>query len=284
MAELSRFQPLSAPDYGMDGYDSDSRTIFQFYFPEGTPRRDKILKDLKKAEHEAWACTKWVLLLPKDPSASLWEWMAKTQKNISFAIEIWGETQILRLLRKHPDIKEQFFPTELLREIRRVKNGKQPKNGDADFGKQITPEMAAELRQLISLIAEEEATRRKRAARPGDYSREFGEFTAHFQLSSYDRLPSNHFVEARKYLEAKRFGRRQGETSSKGRTRYIAGIKAMQKDLKITDREYRRLLLEISGKYSTTEMDLASLRRVFEHFRHLQGRVIAQDPIPEFYS
>ncbi len=48
--EYPRFQAFSAPDLGMDGYDSDSRTVFQAYFPEREPRKDKILTDIEKAK------------------------------------------------------------------------------------------------------------------------------------------------------------------------------------------------------------------------------------------
>ena len=280
MEEFSRFQPLSPPDHGMDGYDSDSQTIFQFYFPEGSPRRDKISRDLEKATRNAWACKRWILLLPKDPSADLIDWLLKNYQDVTFKLEVWGETRILKLLRRHSAIREQFFPTELRTELRRLKKGKWPKSGDAEPGSQITPEMAVELRQLICAIAEEDATRRKRTVRPGDYSREFGEFIAHFQLSSYDRLPSSYFAEARQYLEKKRFARRQGETSSRKRQRYIAGIKAIQKDLRMNDQEYRRLLLVVGGTNSTTAMDLVALGKVFEQFRILQGRGIAQKGEP----
>jgi hypothetical protein len=43
------------------------------------------------------------------------------------------------------------------------------------------------------------------------------------------------------------------------------------------EREYRRLLLEIGGEQSTMAMEVATLKSVFEHFRHLQGRAIARE-------
>jgi hypothetical protein len=280
--EFSRFQAFSGPDHGLDGYDSDSKTIFQFYFPERSPRRDKILKDLEKVALNRWPCEKWVLLLPKDPSAELVKWLDNERARRPFKIEVWGETRVSRLLRKNPQVREQFFPTELRKELRRLVKGRRPKAGDAQGEDRISPEMAADLRQLILGLAEEEAERRKRKVQQSDYSREYSEFNAHFQLSSYDRLSTICFGEARTYLENKRYGRRQAETAAKQRQRYVAGIKAIQKDLKINEREYRRLLLEIGGEQSTTLMSLATLQRVFEHFRHLQGHAIAHeyDTIP----
>ena len=137
--------------------------------------------------------------------------------------------------------------------------------------------MAAELRQLILVLAEEEAERRKRKVQQRDYSREYSEFNAHFQLSSHDRLSAIRLAEARSYLENKRYGRRYAETTARQRQRYVAGIKAIQKDLGMNEREYRRLLLEIGGEESTMAMEVATLKRVFEQFRHLQGRAIARE-------
>jgi hypothetical protein len=275
--EFSRFQAFSGPDHGLDGYDSDSKTIFQFYFPERSPRRDKILKDLNKVVLNGWPCEKWVLLLPKDPSADLVKWLNKERERRPFKIEVWGETRISQLLRKNSRVQEQFFPTELRKELQRLVKGKRPKAGDAHGQDRIPAEMAAELRQLILVLAEEEAERRKRKVQQSDYSREYSEFNAHFQLSSYDRLPTVRVAEARSYLENKRYGRRQAETIGKQRQRHVAGIKAIQKDLGMNEREYRRLLLEVGGEQSTTAMEVATLKRVFEHFRHLQGRAIARE-------
>lgn len=275
--EFSRFQAFSGPDHGLDGYDSDSKTIFQFYFPERSPRRDKILKDLDKVVLNGWPCQKWILLLPKDPSAELVKWLNKQDERRPFKIDVWGETRISQLLRKNAQVQEQFFPTELGKELRRLAKGKRPKAGDAHEGNRISPEMAAELRQLILVLAEEEADRRKRKVQQSDYSREYSEFNAHFQLSSYDRLSAIRLGAARSYLENKRYGRRHAETTARQRQRYVAGIKAIQKDLGMNEREYRRLLVEIGGEQSTMAMEVATLKRVFEHFRHLQGRAIARE-------
>jgi hypothetical protein len=213
--------------------------------------------------------------LPKDPSADLAKWLNKESERRPFTIEVWGETRISWLLRKNACVQEEFFPTELRKELRRLVK-KRPKAGDAHEDR-ISSETAAELRQLISLLAEEEAQRRKRKVQPSDYSREYSEFNAHFQLSSYDRLSTTRLAEARSYLENKRYGRRQAETTAKQRQRFVAGIKAIQKDLGMNEREYRRMLLEICGEQSTTAMGLAALQRVFEHFRRLQGRAVARE-------
>jgi phage gp16-like protein len=49
---------------------------------------------------------------------------------------------------------------------------------------------------------------------------------------------------------------------SQSRRRLQGVIKAQQKNLGLSDREYRELLLEITGKSSTTQMDATELERV----------------------
>jgi len=270
--EFPRFQAFSAPDLGMDGYDSDSETIFQVYFPEQAPRKDKIGNDLEKAKVNSWPCKRWVLLLPKNPTPQFLQWFYRDQQpSFTFKLEVWGKAEILALLRKHPGVKEAYFPSELRTELRRLAKGKRPAVGDASPGDEISPEQAAELKALILRLAEQEAARKKRKPRGSDFGREYGEFNAHFKLSSYDRLPPSGFLEARRYLESKLYARRGGETRAQERSRLVAGIHAIQKKLRMGDATYRHWLLEITSKASTSDMDIDDLERIFKRFRNLQG-------------
>ena len=274
-AELPRFQSFSSPDLGMDGYDQDSGTLFQIYFPEKSPRRDKIAADLAKGRNEAWPCKRWILLIPKNSTPGLLSWLAQQEASLPFTVDVWGAARIGELLRKHPAVRDEYFPSEVQKELRRMACGKKPKRGDARPGQSMAAEQAAEVRQLIDKLVEEVATRKKRRPKPADYAREFGEFNAHFELSSYDRLPATEFSSARQYLESKLYGRRTADTKKQRRNRCVAGIKAIQRDLGITDSSYRAILVRIIGRSSTTLMDLPELERVFEHFKHLQGQAVA---------
>src|SRR2546426_613699 len=121
--EFPRFQAFSPPDLGMDGYDSDSDTIFQCYFPEREPRKDKVVADLEKAKRQPSRCKRWILLLPKNPTALFAGWLKTDQQACcSFPLGVWGNTEISRLLRKHSKIKAQYFPSDtekLVKEIAR---------------------------------------------------------------------------------------------------------------------------------------------------------------------
>ena len=273
---FSRFQAFSQPDLGMDGYDSDSGTVFQVYFPERSPRKDKIAADLSKAQHHSWPCTHWVLLIPKNPTPDLLTWLQKKQKSLPFTVEIWGQTSICKMLEDYSALRDEYFPTELKKELRRLAKGKRPKHGDATTEPTITPTQAAEIKQQIEKLAEESAARKKRKATGADYMREYGEFKSYFSLSSYDRLPASNFFKACEYLERKLYGRRSADTNAQERHRYVGGIKGIQKKLGISDSKYRSLLVQFAGVSSTTRMELKDLKRVFENFKQMQGEADAQ--------
>jgi hypothetical protein len=189
---------------------------------------------------------------------------------------VWGKTEILRILRNHPKVKDHYFPSETQKLVQEIAKGKIPRAGDATPGEEISAEEAAELRQIMTKTAEEQAEREGRRRPKGrDYSREFGEFKAHYNLSAYDRLPEEKFAEARRYLEIKRFAGHNKETRSQERFRCIKGVKAIQRKLAIPDTHYRETLLQLTGKGSLAVMDNGELRKVFRHFQQLQGEAEA---------
>lgn len=271
--EIPRFQAFSPPDGGMDGYDSDTKTIYQVYFPEREPRRDKIAGDLAKAMKtlgEGGMCDCWILLIPKNPTRPFTQWFERLQPEYPFKLEVWGKTKIEALLTKHKPIRDTFFPTELRDEIRRWKKGKWPKPGDAEPAREISAEQREELRGWINKLAEQEAKKKRRGLRRTDFENEYGELLARFKVSSYDLLPSDKFLDARRYLNEKYYARRQGQTQIRERFQKAGGIHAIQKDLHMGDKKYRALLRQLTGKTSTEDMDIKELRKVFKYFRERQ--------------
>jgi hypothetical protein len=275
--EFQRFQAFSAPDAGMDGYDSDTATIFQVYFPERAPLKEKIRADLKKARAHGETCKRWILLLPKNPTPAMLDWLKNAeQPACTFSIGVWGKNEIFRLLRKHSSVRDQFFPSQLRKELGRLAKGKKPAFGDAEDGKEISAEQGQELRELLTKLAEDDAARKRRKVCSGDFQREYREFNAHFRLSSYDRLPRGNFAVGRAYLESKLYARRDREPRIQTRQRLVRGIKAIQKQLAMRDSNYRDLLFEATGKRSTTDLDIDELSHVFELFRHKQGLAVSR--------
>jgi Protein of unknown function (DUF1018) len=269
--EFPRFQAFSAPDEGMDGFDSDSNTVFQMYFPERQPRKDKIEKDIAKARLIP-GLKHWVLLIPKDPTPTFRRSILEQAqiRSCAFDIDIWGQTKIHELLARHPEVRNEYFSSELRDALRKLAKGKAPRQGDAALGTEITAEQATELKEWILKLADENS---KRKRRKGSIVAEYSEFNARFNISSFGLLPATQFLTARKYLETKFYARRQGETRISQRNRFVSIIKTIQRALRIPDHEYRQTLYGLTGKSSTTDMSIEEVEKVAREFRSRQGRV-----------
>jgi hypothetical protein len=272
----TRFQAFSAPDSGVDGYDEDTETVFQFYFPERAPLKNKILRDIQKILSSQFRPKAWILVIPKDPSPAQKSWVETGLKDSFICGEIWGATKIDQMLRAYPRVREEFFPTEIRKELRRLAKGEKPRPGDADGLQVISGDESEELRQLIIGLAEESAARKRRKPQPADYSREYSEFKSHFELSSYDRLNKAKMGTARRYLQQKLLARRNGETARQTRQRYLDGIHAIANKLHLSKPEYRSELNTITGCASLNDMDMDQLALVFKEFRKRQGLLESQ--------
>ncbi len=264
------FQAFSAPDSGVDGYDPPTQTVFQCYFPEGAPRKDKVVGDIRKVLASGGAFKAWVLVVPKDPTPFQTQWVNSEFAGTPITGTIWGKTEIEKLLRAHAGIRAAFFPTEVREAIQRLAKGKKPCFGDAEDWEAISADESQELRDLFSKLGDESAARKRRKPSRADYSREYGEFNSHFRLSSYDRLNRDEMGNARRYLEQKLHSRRGGETIARKRKRRIDGIHAIRQELNLSDQDYRKDLVTVTGLASLKDMDSIQIESVFQYFRRQQ--------------
>jgi len=225
---------------------------------------------MEKAKAHGSACQRWVLLLPKNPTVPFFRWLKNLgeEQNYPFKVDVWGKTEIARLLQKHRKVKEAYFPSELRQELKRIAEGKFPRAGDAAPGEEINAEEAAGLRATILKLAEEDAERRRRKPH---YGGEYNEFNQHFNLSSYDRLPRARFEEAERHLEQKLYARRNTDPQFRKTARYKKAIKTVQRKLRIPDARYREILLGLTGKNSTTKMNFSELEIVYRDFQQRDG-------------
>lgn len=274
--EFPRFQAFSAPDAAVDGYEADSETAFQFNFPEGSPRKDKFVNDTRKVLISCQLPKKLVFITPKDPTRTQKTWVEQEVRESTVEAEIWGQTKLGSLLRKHPAVRSEFFPTEISKVMRRLAKGEKPRSGDAEDGQEISAEEGEEIQQLIMKLAEATALRRRRKPISADYSREQIEFKNHFNVSKYTKLKKEEMGNARRYFEQKLYARRAGESIEQKRRRYIGGIKAIAKTLDLSGPRYQEELRLLTGLSSLTEMDMKQLKKVFEEFRRRQGFADAQ--------
>lgn len=275
-AEIPGFESFSGTDRGIDGYHPGSETIFQFYFPERTPEKRKVKEDLEKAVKGPWPCRRWVLLLPKDPPLKLKQWLEDQQEHYHFEILVWGRTQLLRILRANPSVKESYFPSEVRQTLRRLARGKRPRPGDAAPGMEISEDQKQELRQWIEALAEQEAKRRRRKPKERDYKREYGEFNSKHEISEFSKLPAVKFGFAIEDLQKKFYARRGGEPKRVTSQRRRDGIHAIKNKLRMTNAEYKEHLLRLTGKDSTRQMGSEELESVFRNFRRMQQEAEAE--------
>ena len=52
---------------------------------------------------------RWILCLPVDPTGVFQEWLKKTLADRSINWEVWGKTELLRMLEQNRDVLESFF-------------------------------------------------------------------------------------------------------------------------------------------------------------------------------
>lgn len=106
--EFPRLQTYegSGGDEGIDGYDCDSGTVFQFHMPKLSIRKDKLVKYLESARKHPMR--RWALVTTKDLTVSVSRWLEGAKPNYNFKIEVWGPARVNALLNKHPKVAERY--------------------------------------------------------------------------------------------------------------------------------------------------------------------------------
>jgi hypothetical protein len=108
-AEYPRFQSFdgSGGDEGMDGYEPESGTLFQFHYPKRGLRRDKLAKYLEQAKRHR--IRRWVLVTSQDLTVRLSRWLDSMKPECNFEIEVWGPATVYRLIEKNRAIATMYF-------------------------------------------------------------------------------------------------------------------------------------------------------------------------------
>jgi hypothetical protein len=111
--ELPRIQTYegSGGDAGVDAYDPDTETIFQFHGPEFPVRKEKLKSYLDKASRHP--ARRWVLLSKRDLTPKLSAWLDSVRTLYSFAIEVWGPARLNQLLDDHPEVGQRYVGPSL---------------------------------------------------------------------------------------------------------------------------------------------------------------------------
>lgn len=108
-AELPGFQSFegSGGDEGMDGFDRDSGTLFQFHMPQRALKKEKVAKYIEQASLHP--IKQWVLVTTQDPTVTLARWIDSVKGQYPFDIKLWGPARVYALLGKHREVAVRYF-------------------------------------------------------------------------------------------------------------------------------------------------------------------------------
>lgn len=274
-------------DSGIDGFIDNYEVVFQFKFFKARPRPSSFLKDIDKVAHLP-NLKSWVLLIPEDPTLRLYQLIAKEKALRPFNIEVLGKTWILSRVDKYNSIKEKFFPEiakessvqkvisfsefasnkheKLMRELKREVKSKKPIRVSVERPlNSLTPEHIRVIKDEIEKV--EKATNGKHS-----FGRLCSSLKNKYSVDNWYLIQDSHFSEVMNWLRKYYFGTRDKYISpGKTRTQLIGIIKSQQKMLNLTDKEYREWLFKITGKSSSTLMEIGELEIVKHNFNILLG-------------
>lgn len=274
------YQPVAGEggDSGIDGFIEGYSVVYQIKFFKTRPRPATFLKDIDKVAHLP-ELKRWILVIPDDPTKKLYQLIAEEKARHPFDVEVRGKAWILSLLDKYDHIRESFFPEiakeasvqkliaqsehkaqkheELLKEIKKEIKSKKPREPSRERPiDSLSPEHQRDITDEIKRIVK--TTKGKYS-----FNRILAQLKNKYNVSKWYLIKDACYGEIMAWLNKYYHGVQESYMSpSQSRRRLQGVIKAQQKNLGLSDREYRELLLEITGKSSTTQMDATELERV----------------------
>ncbi len=283
------YKPLAGEggDSGIDGFVDNYEIVYQFKFFKARPRPVAFLNDIDKVAHLP-NLKQWVLLIPEEPTQRLYQLIAKEKAARSFGVDVLGKTWILSKLDKYKHIKERFFPEVAkettvqkviqLNEFRANKHEELLKEIKKEVKRKIPYRISAE-RPLGSLTPEhirlikDEIKRIKKAT---NGSESFGKICS--TLKNKYRVDNWLWIQDIFYADIINWLRKYYHVTKKKykspgdiRHQLIGIIKSQQKTLNLNDKKYRDLLVRLTGKNSSTRMEICELERVRDYLNILLG-------------
>ncbi len=271
----------------MDGFVEGYSIVYQFKHFKARPRPSTFLNDINKVA-DLPGLKHWILVIPSDPTPKLYSLIDEQKVLRPFDIDVIGKTQILSLLNQYRRIREDFFPEiakeasvqklltqseykaqtqeQLLREIKReIKSKKSNKPAAERSPDCLSPEHRRDIKDEIKKI--ERTTKGKYP-----FGRILAQLKNKYTVDDWYSIKDVSYGEIMGWLNKYYHGVQGSSISPSQLRKSLQGvIKAQQKMLGLRDSEYRELLLEITGKSSTTQMDAIELERVKYRFNILLG-------------
>lgn len=274
-------------DSGIDGFVDNYEIVYQFKFFKARPRPSSFLKDIDKVAHLS-NLKRWILLIPEDPTQKLHQLITEEKALRSFDVVVLGKTWILSMLDKYKHVRERFFPEiakeasvqkvihlsefraskheELLKEIKREVRSKKSVRTSADRpADSLTSEHIRLIKDEIRRV--EKATHSK-----DSFGKLCSKLKNKYGVDNWYWIKDNCFPEIMDWLRKYYYATKEEyKTPGKIRNELIGVIKSQQKILNLNDKKYRELLFQITGKTSSTHMEIGELNRVKDYFNILLG-------------
>jgi hypothetical protein len=94
------------------GVDPVEMVVFQCKFvAQPSKAKRQVLESLDALDQRETGCpiVHWILCLPVDPTGVFIDWLAIQTEKRQRSHEIWGRTELLARLERHPDVIDAFF-------------------------------------------------------------------------------------------------------------------------------------------------------------------------------
>ncbi|HHT9105783.1 MAG TPA: hypothetical protein ACFYD7_07925 [Candidatus Wujingus californicus] len=274
-------------DSGIDGFVNDYEVVYQFKFFRSRPRPASFVKDINKIAHLS-NLKRWVLLIPEDPTQKLYQLIEKEKASRPFAVNVLGKTWLLSKLDKFKHIKERFF-SEIAKEVsvqKVISLSEQKAQKHEKMLTEIKNEIISKKPNKIIVerpadILSQEHVRDvldeiKRIGKVSNgkysYAAILRQLKNKYRVSNWHLIKDCNYGEIMTWLNSYYHGVKELYPSpSQIRKRLQGVIKSQQKMLGLSDRKYRESLFQITGKTSSTIMEICELERVKDEFNILLG-------------
>lgn len=275
-------------DAGIDGFVNEYEIVYQFKFFRARPRPSSFLKDIDKVKSLP-NLKQWMLVLPEDPTQRLYQLIANEKAIRPFLVDALGKTWICSKLEKHKHVKERFFPEiakeasvqkviymgefrarkqeQLIEEIKKEVKSRKPFKISAERpANSLTPEHIRIIKDEIKKVSE--STRGK-----DSYSKICSKLKNKHGVDNWYWIQDHFYPEIMDWLR-KYYHATKNEYQAPGdvRRQLIGVVKSQQKQLHLSDKAYREQLLKLTGKQSSTVLEISELRMVVHHFNLLLGQ------------
>jgi len=276
------FEPVGAPDRGLDGLSHGWVVGYQFYAPKQTPRKDKIKEDVQKIK-KYWGTQldKLIWITNFEFTAKNRQWVE--EENTPFKLEYWGPTRLLECLSKYPRIIDKYFPkrkTETIdavfmigeqkgetvqnisiqRATFKTRASKIIQTKRAKSSEALTPDQEREITDTIERIADAKGL--SGPLKRKFFNKELGKLKKIYKARDWRDINRDYFPEIKEHYRKHLWGVRGEQSEGQERKGFLRTIHAKRGELGWNEDELHEKLLRRFGKKRLSQYTNNELRLV----------------------